>query len=277
MSKVVTKTLTIFICKRSCRRIFIAKNTHSIRSLCSFLFFKSNYNDNSNLQNQEEMKLEIGKTLWGVDANPSNWDTVFARIKNEGYKAIECVAAFSFQSDPPLFKQLLKKHDLKLIVQIHTNGGYFKDGAYVYCLNCDKDQHLASLQSQVKEALEMGAMMINVHSGHDSWSLDTAVSYFQAALEIETTFLRDPAFSDVTIVHETHRQRLMYSPFQTRDILQHPQLKELKINADLSHWVCVCERVFDMNDSRDASVILIFCCFIFSQYGSASSLTATAA
>jgi hypothetical protein len=36
--------------------------------------------------------------------------------------------------------------------------------------------------------------------------------------------------------------------------LKQPQLKNLKINADLSHWVCVCERVFDLNDSRDASV-----------------------
>jgi sugar phosphate isomerase/epimerase len=207
------------------------------------------------------MKLVIGKTLWGVDAHPGNWDTVFARIKDEGYAAVECVPAFSFQSDPVLFKQLLSKHDLKLIVQVHTNGGYFKDGAYVYCLNCDKQQHLDSFRTQVQEALEMGAVMINTHSGHDSWSLDTAVSYFQAALEIETSFIQDPTYSHVTIVHETHRQRLMYSPFQTRDILKHPSLKDLKINADLSHWVCVCERVFDMNDSRDASVRYLFLTF----------------
>jgi sugar phosphate isomerase/epimerase len=200
------------------------------------------------------MKLLIGKTLWGVDAHPGNWDEVFAKIKAEGYEAVECVPVFSFRSDAVLFKQLLAKHDLKLIVQVHTNGGYFKDGAYIYCLNSDKEQHLESFESQVKEALEMGAFLINTHSGHDSWSLDTAVSYFESALEIEQNALKDPAYSHVTIVHETHRQRLMYSPFQTRDILKQPQLKNLKINADLSHWVCVCERVFDLNDSRDASV-----------------------
>lgn len=206
---------------------------------------------------QFKMKLSVGKTLWGVDANPGNWDDVFGRIKSEGFEAIECVAALSFQADAVLFKDLLAKHGLKLIVQIHTNGGFFKDGAYVYCLNADKDQHLANFQSQVKEALEMGAFLINAHSGHDSWSLDTAVSYFEEALEIEKYALSDPAYSHVTIVHETHRQRLMYSPFQTRDILKHPQLKQLKINADLSHWVCVCERVFDLNDCRDSSVIII--------------------
>jgi sugar phosphate isomerase/epimerase len=204
------------------------------------------------------MKLAIGKTLWGVDASPFNWDAVFGRIKQEGYEAIECVPAFSLQSDPVLFKELLHKHDLKLIVQVHTNGGYFKDGAYVYCLNCDMEQHLTSFRSQVQEALEMGAVLINCHSGHDSWSLDTAVAYFKAALEIEATFMKNPAYSNTTIVHETHRQRLMYSPFQTRDILKQPELKDLKINADLSHWVCVCERVFDMTDPRDASVIIEF-------------------
>lgn len=204
------------------------------------------------------MKLSMGKTLWGVDANPSNWDTVFSKIKEEGYEAIECVPVFSFRSDAALFRQLLTKHDLKLIVQVHTNGGYFKDDAYVYCLNSDMDQHLTSFRTQVQEALEMGASVINTHSGHDSWSLETAVSYFEAALEIEESFVKEPRYSHVTIVHETHRQRLMYSPFQTRDILKHSKLKSLKINADLSHWVCVCERVFDSSDSRDASVCVLF-------------------
>ena len=203
------------------------------------------------------MRLVIGKTLWGVDANPSNWDEVFGRIKTEGYEAIECVAVFSFRSDPELFKQLLQKHELKLIVQVHTNGGFFKDDEYVYCLNCNLEQHLESFQSQVKEALEMGAMMVNVHSGHDSWSVSTAITYFQEALKIEEALLSIPLFTHATIVHETHRQRLMYSPFQAREILSNPLMKDLKINADLSHWVCVCERVFDLSDQRDASVLNI--------------------
>lgn len=200
------------------------------------------------------MKLVIGKTLWGVDADADKWDAVFARVKAEGFTAIECVPAFSYQSNPVLFKELLDKHDMQLVVQVHTNGGYFKDGAYVYCLNCDVEQHLESFRSQVREALGMGAMMINTHSGHDSWDVDTAVNYFRTTLDIEEEFMRDPQYRHVTIVHETHRQRLMFSPFQTRDILKHPQLKQLKINADLSHWVCVCERVFMVDDSRDESV-----------------------
>lgn len=202
------------------------------------------------------MNLSLCKTLWGVEAHPGNWDDVLGRIRAEGFHAVECVAVLSYGGgNEALFKQLLSKHDLKLVVQVHTNGGFFKDGAYVYCLNSDVEQHLASFRSQVQAALEMGAVLINAHSGHDSWSMSTAVAYFESALAIERELLQQsPSYGGVTIVHETHRQRLMHSPFQARDILQHPSLKDLKINADLSHWVCVCERVFDLQDQRDAAV-----------------------
>jgi hypothetical protein len=37
----------------------------------------------------------------------------------------------------------------------------------------------------------------------------------------------------------------------TRYLLQHSELAELKLNADLSHWYCACERVFDVTQARD--------------------------
>ena len=36
---------------------------------------------------------------------------------------------------------------------------------------------------------------------------------------------------------------LYFQPPQARDILARPELAALKINADLSHWCCVCEKV----------------------------------
>jgi hypothetical protein len=56
----------------------------------------------------------------------------------------------------------------------------------------------------------------------------------------------------VPVVHETHRQRLLYSPYPTAELLALPELAALKINADLSHWCCVCEHIFDAADPRDA-------------------------
>jgi hypothetical protein len=67
-----------------------------------------------------------------------------------------------------------------------------------------------------------------------------AVQYFEACLAIEEDLLKkhsSQTSNNVVIVHEIHRQRLMLSPYQTRDLLSHPSLHgRLKITADLSHW-----------------------------------------
>jgi hypothetical protein len=58
----------------------------------------------------------------------------------------------------------------------------------------------------------------------------------------------------IKLVHETHRQRLFFSPYNFRDIMDSIDenvINNLRINADLSHWVCVCEKVFNSNDQRD--------------------------
>jgi hypothetical protein len=45
----------------------------------------------------------------------------------------------------------------------------------------------------------------------------------------------------------------LYSPYQARDILLDTELSGLKVNCDLSHWVCVCEKLFNADvDARDA-------------------------
>jgi sugar phosphate isomerase/epimerase len=75
-------------------------------------------------------------------------------------------------------------------------------------------------------------------TGHDSWTHQQALSYFKQCLQIQKDL-------SANVVHETHRQRLLHSPYQTRDLLLEPDLCELKINCDLSHWVVLCEHVFD--------------------------------
>lgn len=199
------------------------------------------------------MEFKLIKTLWGVPSagDTSTWDALFKEIKNEGFSGIESIG-LTWKMDPVLFKELLLKHNLALVLQIHTAGGYIENGEYIYCSSNKIDVHVASFRTQLMEALEMGAVMVNSHSGHDSWDLSTAVSYFEQTMKIEHELLqKDSKYRDVIVVHETHRQRLMYSPYQTRDILAHPSMNQLRINADLSHWVCVCEHVFESTGDRD--------------------------
>ena len=103
-------------------------------------------------------------------------------------------------------------------------------------------------------------------SGHDSWTTEKAVSYFKRVMKIAADLgvyvvvlnnsiypnnRTNPLTLGANVVHETHRQRLLYNPYQAREILSKPELEGLKINCDLSHWVAVCEHVFDGNDPNN--------------------------
>ncbi|KAK3263424.1 hypothetical protein CYMTET_27769 [Cymbomonas tetramitiformis] len=194
--------------------------------------------------NNSPAKLKLAKTLWGVPASKHNWDELFASIKTEGYDAVEAIT-LGWREDPVLFCELLQKHSLRVICQIHTTGGDLdSNGNYLYITSNKPADHVASLRTLVSEAKALNPLMINVHSGHDSWSVATACDYFKAALDIE-------ADAGVSLVHETHRQRLLGFPYSAAQILQQTELQALKINADLSHWCVACEHIFDANDPRD--------------------------
>ena len=108
----------------------------------------------------------------------------------------------------------------------------------MYSSSCLVSDHIASFRTLLQNALEMGAFLVNCHSGHDSWNVEKGLNYFQQALAIEKELVHEnELFKHVLVVHETHRQRLLYSPYQTLELLSLPELKELKVNADLSHWV----------------------------------------
>lgn len=146
--------------------------------------------------------LKLAKSLWGVPEadDPAQWDALFSRIKEEGFDGVEAIT-LTWRKDKDLFTSLLQKHGLALICQIHTTGGDVdaKTGAYQYCRSNKLHDHLASFVKLTTEAKALGAVMINSHSGHDSWgSGDKALSFFKYALKVEKAL-------DIPVVHETHR------------------------------------------------------------------------
>ena len=74
------------------------------------------------------MELKLIKTLWGVPTagDTSNWDNLFKEIKNDGFSGIESIG-LTWKMNPVLFKELLNKYDLSLVIQIHTAGGYIEN------------------------------------------------------------------------------------------------------------------------------------------------------
>ena len=165
--------------------------------------------------------LKLAKTLWGVEGatDPECWDSLFARIKAEGFEAVEAIT-LAWRADKAKFCAALEKHGLSLICQIHTTGGDIdkETGEYQYCTSNKLHEHLASFTRLVSECagLPLKPVLINSHSGHDSWgSGEKAVAFLKKALTIEKAL-------GVPVVHETHRQRLLASPYTTAELLALP-------------------------------------------------------
>lgn len=164
------------------------------------------------------MKLELVRQLWGGD-EPSA--ASFIQFSEFGYSALE--TGVPAAEDLQRFKQLVKERNFGVIAMVFTAGSSVAD-------------HLRSLEIEVERAQQLAPRFVNAHSGRDSWSPAEAKHYFAEALEIERR-------SGLTIAHETHRGRVLFNPWITRDLLL--SFPELKLTCDYSHWVCVAERLLD--------------------------------
>jgi sugar phosphate isomerase/epimerase len=195
-------------------------------------------------------KLKFIKTLWGIDEPISS--SLFKSIKAEGYDGVEVIRlawALSNDSKETLIASA-NEAGLAIVCQMHTCGGYLDDDyEYAYCDSFSMSKHKEDFQLQLQQCVAIleqvdAGGFVNVHAGVDAWTLEQAIDFLTFALEAISQV-------DVTVTFETHRQRLFCNPFMTRDLLQRSELAELKLNADLSHWYCACERVFDAKQARD--------------------------
>jgi len=184
------------------------------------------------------------KTLWGVNAVMGNtpeddgYNRLFRRLVGDGFNAVE--TPIWLIEDIPAFVAALRANGLRFIAMINTCTPSGEGPQYQVSL----EAHISSFErqvAQVKASIPADLLLlINAHSGVDSWSLETSKKYFTRALEVE-------AQGEILICHETHRGRVLYNPWITRDLcIAFPQLK---LTADFSHFCVVAERVFGPDDS----------------------------
>jgi len=156
------------------------------------------------------MKLIVFRSLWGMSGNIEDQ---IAQIAAEGYDGVEASHHPDIIS-PANLRQLVDHYRLKLIM-----------GTSV------------SLASQIEETLstliDYQPLRIGIHSGRDSMSHNEGMAFFEQALNVEQKI-------GIPVAHETHRGRLFFTPWDTLRYLQ--AFPELKVVADFSHWVNVCER-----------------------------------
>ena len=164
------------------------------------------------------MQLVLTRHLWGLT---EPWETLFPRIRASGYEAIETPVP------PPAerarFRALLDEHGFDYVAMIFTDGASVRD-------------HVASFAEQATAAQALRPLVITSHSGRDAWDDSDASTFFAQALAAEAAL-------EVPVAHETHRGRVLYNPWTTSRLLD--EFEALRLCCDLSHWVCVSERLLD--------------------------------
>ena len=189
-----------------------------------------------------QTKIVFCKTLWGVNEHLGNspadggYLRLFKRIKADGFSAVE-TPVWKI-ADKAAFAAALKEAGLDYVAMVNTctpdgdNNGSHK-----------LEHHVASFERQVAEALALPhglkPLLINAHSGQDAWAPETARAFFARALAVEAEL-------GVLICHETHRGRVLYNPWVTRDMCR--AFPALHLTADFSHFCVVAERVFAPED-----------------------------
>lgn len=164
------------------------------------------------------MQLHTFRHLWGVD---QPIEQAFALFKQAGYAGIESPMPEPAQAAK--FQELLDAHGLQYIAMLFTAG---KSAA----------EHVDSFTRQLERAQTFGPVKITAHSGADAFSVKDAEAFYRKAIELE-------AACEIPVGHETHRGRCFFNPWTTRDLLL--EFESIKLCCDLSHWVCVAERVID--------------------------------
>ena len=172
-------------------------------------------------------------------------------IKQRGYDGVE-VGLPEFMArlgdiqpeEVPDFPHLLRDLDLGYLPMIFTYEPEFSARWGGMAIEADAT-HASTFQQQVEAAAEYEPLQMTSHSGSDAMTLGEAVEFFETALKVESEV-------GVPIGHETHRMRILYSPFVWRDV--HRELPEFRTVADISHWVNVCERIPDDLDDIFSSL-----------------------
>ncbi len=115
-----------------------------------------------------------------------------------------------------------------LVLELVTGGGY------VPRLDCSPTEHLAELEQQLQQALDLDPLRITVLTGSDCWRWPEQQRFWSRALELV-------AACPLPVSFETHRSRSFFSPWAMAPYLE--AFPALRLTADLSHWCVVAERL----------------------------------
>ena len=164
------------------------------------------------------MQLAVFRALWGMTGA---FDNQIEQIAGAGYDGVEGFIGATDLSAAQVSARVAQS-GLKLIMAGQVDS---------------KD----ALDPTLKALAEYAPIKIGIHSGRDSFSREQGRAFFEEALRLEQQI-------GIPVSHETHRGRMFFTPWDTAFYLR--EFPTLKIVADYSHWVNVCERL--PNDQQAA-------------------------
>ncbi len=157
------------------------------------------------------MKLLIFRALWGMTGP---FEEQLEQVTAAGYDGFEFWPS-QWELERQEIMKLAASYKLKMIV-----------GALITAKE--------DLAPTLSALAEFGPVRINLHNGRDNMTRDKACAFFEEALRVEAQI-------GFPVGHETHRGRILFTPWDTAYYLR--QFPQLHITADYSHWVNVCERL----------------------------------
>jgi hypothetical protein len=163
------------------------------------------------------LKIKYFCSWWGLE--DLSLPLMLEKIKRAGYDGVE-IGIPAEKSRRDELRSLLRQHELDVIAhQYQAEGLTFND-------------YLSSFDSWIETATSFEPLLVNSHTGKDYWTLEQNLRLVDVAQRAEERH-------GLPIAHESHRGRFLYSaPVAAEYFRLRPNLK---ITADLSHWVCVAE------------------------------------
>ena len=171
------------------------------------------------------MKLELYKSVWGM-TEPTLREKL-ARIREAGYDGVEAPIPESEEERNEL-AALAREFQLHYIAQIQVQGPTAAD----------------DFARKAKQAVEMGAVLLNSHTGRDTLDDGARKALFDAVTACQETL-------SIPVCHETHRSRPTFAPWTAKALTD--AYPTLRLTADFSHYCCVCESLLaDQEETMDA-------------------------
>ncbi len=130
------------------------------------------------------MKIKYFCTTWGMESLPR--EELFRRMHEAGYDGVE-MGVPADQEERRRLRSLLREHQLDFVAQQWTTGP-------------TPEAHAASFEEQYRRAVELEPLLVNSHTGKDSYSTGQNLVIMRRAQALEEE-LRLP------VTHETHRGR----------------------------------------------------------------------